>query len=160
MKSFSLQFPWKLPHLRHGPKTLKTACLLRKRTPLSSNYVPDYVGFEIPGNDTPSVCWYFFHLQCFLNQLPSVCNVSCCRQWEKFSLAVIIKIFLLLLFLLLFLRSSFQTNLLWATLWITTNISGWTFLLRTWPNDLSQLLFIFQGPDAHLRDISERDWKV
>ena len=90
MKSFSLQFPWKLPHLRHGPKTLKTACLLRKRTPLSSNYVPDYVGFEIPGNDTPSFCWYFFHLQCFLNQLPCVCNVSCCRQWEKFSLAIIL----------------------------------------------------------------------
>merc|ERR1711872_727992 len=33
---------------KHGPKSLKTACLLRKRTPLSSNYVPDYVGFEIP----------------------------------------------------------------------------------------------------------------
>ena len=34
---------------KYNPKTVRVACLLRKRTPLSSGYVPDYVGFEIPG---------------------------------------------------------------------------------------------------------------
>ena len=34
---------------RYKPKSVKVACLLRKRTPLSSGYIPDYVGFEIPG---------------------------------------------------------------------------------------------------------------
>ena len=33
---------------RYNPKSVKVACLLRKRTPLSSGYIPDYVGFEIP----------------------------------------------------------------------------------------------------------------
>ena len=33
---------------RYQPKSVKVACLLRKRTPKSSGYVPDYVGFEIP----------------------------------------------------------------------------------------------------------------
>ena len=35
---------------RYNPKSVKVACLLRKRTPKSSGYIPDYVGFEIPGN--------------------------------------------------------------------------------------------------------------
>merc|ERR1712032_1448814 len=49
---------------KHGPKTLKTACLLRKRTPLSSNYVPDYVGFEIPAPvvENQKTCQSFFLL--------------------------------------------------------------------------------------------------
>ena len=34
---------------KYNPKSVKVACLLRKRTPLSSGYIPDYVGFEIPG---------------------------------------------------------------------------------------------------------------
>ncbi|XP_023320940.1 hypoxanthine-guanine phosphoribosyltransferase [Eurytemora carolleeae] len=33
---------------KYKPKSVKVACLLRKRTPLSSGYAPDYVGFEIP----------------------------------------------------------------------------------------------------------------
>jgi len=33
---------------KFNPKSVKVACLLRKRTPLSSGYAPDYVGFEIP----------------------------------------------------------------------------------------------------------------
>ena len=39
------------PHSRYNPKSVKVACLLRKRTPLSSGYIPDYVGFEIPGKE-------------------------------------------------------------------------------------------------------------
>ena len=35
---------------QYQPKSVKVACLLRKRTPKSSGYVPDYVGFEIPGS--------------------------------------------------------------------------------------------------------------
>ena len=34
---------------KYKPKSVKVACLLRKRTPFSSGYIPDYVGFEIPG---------------------------------------------------------------------------------------------------------------
>ena len=34
--------------IKYKPKSVKVACLLRKRTPLSSGYIPDYVGFEIP----------------------------------------------------------------------------------------------------------------
>ena len=30
------------------PKSVKVACLLRKRTPLSDGFKPDYIGFEIP----------------------------------------------------------------------------------------------------------------
>ena len=30
------------------PKSIRVACLLRKRTDLSDRFVPDYVGFEIP----------------------------------------------------------------------------------------------------------------
>ena len=37
---------------RYNPKSVKVACLLRKRTPLSSGYIPDYVGFEIPSKGT------------------------------------------------------------------------------------------------------------
>ena len=38
-----------LPILRkYEPKRIFVTCLLRKRTPLSDGYVPDYVGFEIP----------------------------------------------------------------------------------------------------------------
>ena len=37
---------------RYKPKSVKVACLLRKRTPLSSGYVPDYVGFEIPSKQS------------------------------------------------------------------------------------------------------------
>ena len=33
---------------KYEPKTLKVATLMRKRTPLSDGYAPDYVGFEIP----------------------------------------------------------------------------------------------------------------
>jgi len=33
---------------KYEPKRIYVACLLRKRTPLSDGYVPDYVGFEIP----------------------------------------------------------------------------------------------------------------
>merc|ERR1712062_867744 len=35
------------PIMKYKPKSVKVACLLRKRTPLSSGYIPDYVGFEI-----------------------------------------------------------------------------------------------------------------
>jgi len=32
----------------YKPKSLKVACLCRKRTTLSDGYIPDYVGFEVP----------------------------------------------------------------------------------------------------------------
>ena len=33
---------------KYEPKSVTVACLLRKRTPLSDGFQPDYVGFEIP----------------------------------------------------------------------------------------------------------------
>ena len=33
---------------KYEPKSIKVATLMRKRTPLSDAFVPDYVGFEIP----------------------------------------------------------------------------------------------------------------
>ena len=33
---------------KYEPKQLKVATLMRKRTPLSDGFAPDYVGFEIP----------------------------------------------------------------------------------------------------------------
>ena len=38
---------------KYEPKRIYVACLLRKRTPLSDGYVPDYVGFEIPNKGRP-----------------------------------------------------------------------------------------------------------
>jgi len=59
--------------LKHGPKTLKTACLLRKRTPLSSNYVPDYVGFEIPDK---FVVGYALDYNEYFRDLMHICVIS------------------------------------------------------------------------------------
>merc|ERR1712062_49895 len=33
---------------RYEPKSVRVAALMRKRTPLSDQFVPDYIGFEIP----------------------------------------------------------------------------------------------------------------
>ena len=46
---FAIQvFQSKMSFRKYEPKRIFVACLLRKRTPLSDGYVPDYVGFEIP----------------------------------------------------------------------------------------------------------------
>jgi len=63
----------KFSTFRHGPKTLKTACLLRKRTPLSSNYVPDYVGFEIPDK---FVVGYALDYNEYFRDLMHICVIS------------------------------------------------------------------------------------
>jgi len=58
---------------KYGPKSLKTACLLRKRTPLSSNYVPDYVGFEIPDK---FVIGYALDYNEYFRDLMHICVIS------------------------------------------------------------------------------------
>merc|ERR1712098_374366 len=55
------------------PKSVKTACLLRKRTPLSSGYIPDYVGFEIPDK---SVVGYALDYNEYFRDLMHICEIS------------------------------------------------------------------------------------
>merc|ERR1719452_428480 len=58
---------------KYNPKTLKTTCLLRKRTPLSSGYIPDYVGFEIPDK---FVIGYALDYNEYFRDLLHICVIS------------------------------------------------------------------------------------
>jgi len=58
---------------KYNPKTVRVACLLRKRTPLSSGYVPDYVGFEIPDK---FVVGYALDYNEYFRDLMHICEIS------------------------------------------------------------------------------------
>jgi hypoxanthine phosphoribosyltransferase len=46
-----------VPHLEaFGPKSVRVAALLQKRTPKSSGFQPDYVGFSIPNKFVVGYC--------------------------------------------------------------------------------------------------------
>merc|ERR1719193_1805052 len=57
----------------YNPKSIKVACLLRKRTPLSSGYIPDYVGFEIPDK---FVVGYALDYNEYFRDLLHICEIS------------------------------------------------------------------------------------
>jgi len=58
---------------KYNPKSIKVACLLRKRTPLSDGYVPDYVGFEIPDK---FVIGYALDFNEYFRDLMHICVIS------------------------------------------------------------------------------------
>jgi hypoxanthine phosphoribosyltransferase len=58
---------------KYNPKSVKVACLLRKRTPLSSGYAPDYVGFEIPNK---FVVGYALDYNEYFRDLMHICVIS------------------------------------------------------------------------------------
>jgi len=58
---------------RYSPKSIKVACLLRKRTPLSSRFAPDYVGFEIPDK---FVVGYALDYNEYFRDLMHICEIS------------------------------------------------------------------------------------
>merc|ERR1711963_629978 len=58
---------------KYKPKSVKVACLLRKRTPLSSGYIPDYVGFEIPNK---FVVGYALDYNEYFRDLMHICEIS------------------------------------------------------------------------------------
>merc|ERR1712156_1175013 len=59
--------------MKYQPKSVKVACLLRKRTPKSSGYVPDYVGFEIPNK---FVVGYALDYNEYFRDLMHICEIS------------------------------------------------------------------------------------
>jgi len=58
---------------KYNPKSVKVACLLRKRTPKSSGYIPDYVGFEIPDK---FVVGYALDYNEYFRDLMHICEIS------------------------------------------------------------------------------------
>jgi len=58
---------------KYKPKSVKVACLLRKRTPFSSGYIPDYVGFEIPDK---FVIGYALDYNEYFRDLMHICVIS------------------------------------------------------------------------------------
>jgi len=58
---------------KYKTKSVKVACLLRKRTPLSSGYIPDYVGFEIPDK---FVVGYALDYNEYFRDLLHICVIS------------------------------------------------------------------------------------
>jgi len=58
---------------KYSPKSVKVACLLRKRTHLSSGYIPDYVGFEIPDK---FVVGYALDYNEYFRDLMHICEIS------------------------------------------------------------------------------------
>jgi len=58
---------------KYNPKSVRVACLLRKRTPLSSGYIPDYVGFEIPNK---FVVGYALDYNEYFRDLMHICVIS------------------------------------------------------------------------------------
>jgi len=66
---------------KFNPKSVKVACLLRKRTPLSSGYIPDYVGFEIPNK---FVVGYALDYNEYFRDLMHICEISP-RGIEKYK---------------------------------------------------------------------------
>ena len=59
-------------------KSVRVASLLLKKTPLSSGYIPDYVGFAIP--DT-FVVGYALDYNEYFRDLDHICVISVCRFW-------------------------------------------------------------------------------
>jgi len=58
---------------KYKPKSVKVACLLRKRTTKSSGYIPDYVGFEIPDK---FVVGYALDYNEYFRDLMHICEIS------------------------------------------------------------------------------------
>lgn len=58
---------------KYQPKTLKVACLMRKRTPLSDGYAPDYVGFEIPDK---FLIGYALDYNEYFRDLAHICTIN------------------------------------------------------------------------------------
>ena len=58
---------------KFNPKSVKVATLLRKRTPLSSGYQPDYVAFEIPDR---FVVGYALDYNEYFRDLDHICEIS------------------------------------------------------------------------------------
>lgn len=58
---------------KYEPKSVTVACLLRKRTPLSDNYAPHYVGFEIPDK---FVVGYALDYNEYFRDLAHICAIS------------------------------------------------------------------------------------
>jgi hypoxanthine phosphoribosyltransferase len=58
---------------KYEPKTLKVACLMRKRTPLSDGYAPDYVGFEIPDK---FLIGYALDYNEYFRDLSHICTIN------------------------------------------------------------------------------------
>ena len=58
---------------KYEPKKILVACLLRKRTPLSDGYIPDYVGFEIPDK---FVIGYALDYNEYFRDLPHLCLIN------------------------------------------------------------------------------------
>lgn len=58
---------------KYQPKKVIVVCLLRKRTPLSDGYKPDFVGFEIPDR---FVIGYAFDYNEYFRDLMPLCVIS------------------------------------------------------------------------------------
>ena len=58
---------------KYEPKSVKVACLLRKRTPLSDGYAPHFVGFEIPDK---FVVGYALDYNEYFRDLAHICNIN------------------------------------------------------------------------------------
>jgi len=58
---------------KYNPKSVKVACLLRKRSPNSDMYIPDYVGFEIPDK---FIVGYALDYNEYFRDLMHICEIS------------------------------------------------------------------------------------
>ena len=58
---------------RYEPKFLKVSTLMRKRTPLSDGFVPDYVGFEIPDK---FLVGYALDYNEYFRDLSHICTIN------------------------------------------------------------------------------------
>lgn len=58
---------------KYEPKTLKVATLMRKRTPLSDGYAPDFVGFEIPDK---FLIGYALDYNEYFRDLSHICTIN------------------------------------------------------------------------------------
>ena len=58
---------------KYQPKSVAVAALLRKRTPLSSGFVPNYVGFEIPDK---FIVGYALDYNEYFRDLEHICEIS------------------------------------------------------------------------------------
>ena len=57
----------------YGPKTLKVATLMRKRTHLSDGFTPDYIGFEIPDK---FLIGYALDYNEYFRDLSHICTIN------------------------------------------------------------------------------------
>ena len=58
---------------KYEPKQLKVATLMRKRTPLSDGFAPDYVGFEIPDK---FIIGYALDYNEYFRDLSHICTIN------------------------------------------------------------------------------------